>query len=170
MVGFDPFRLAIGGLLLNEIVQPHVAFGVPLYFPTGALVDDDGFDRLAAAERQRLVDCGFERDRLAAAHLLVGGKYCHRASVDDPLLHAFRGEAAEHDRMDRANTRAGLHGDDGFDRHRHVNQHAVAFFDLAAFQAIGHHADTAVEFLVGDLAHFAVVGLEYDRDLVRLGL
>ena len=52
--------------------------------------------------------------------------------IDDALLQDFGGEAAEHHRMRRTDARAGLHGDHGLDRHRHVDDHAVAGLDASA--------------------------------------
>ena len=66
----------------------------------------------------------------------------------------IRAEPAEHDGMDRADARAGEHGDGGFGNHRHVNRHAVALFDAERFQHVGELADLRVQFRVGELLHF----------------
>jgi hypothetical protein len=86
----------------------------------------------------RLVDGGLQRDLLAAAHLAVGGDQRHRAGVDDALLHALRGEAAEHHRVRRADARARLHRDHRLDRHRHVDEDALALLDACAFSALAN--------------------------------
>ena len=52
--------------------------------------------------------------------------------------------------MDRADARAGEHGDGGFGDHRHIDRDAVAFFGTLCFQHIGKAADVGVEFAVGD--------------------
>ena len=46
--------------------------------------------------------------------------------------------------MDGADTRTGLHGDDGFGGHGHVDNDAVALGDADGFQAIGKLADFSV--------------------------
>ena len=72
--------------------------------------------------------------------------------------------------MDRADARAGLHCHHGFDRHRHVNQYAVAFFDTATAQGICHRANALVQIAVAYFGQRTVIGFENDRDLVRLRL
>ena len=72
--------------------------------------------------------------------------------------------------MRRADARAGLHGDHAFDRHRHVDQHAVALADAERLEAVREPADAVVELPVGHLRHDAVVGLEDDRDLFRVAV
>ena len=127
-------------------------------------------DGVAAAQRQRFVDDGFQRQVLAAAQLLVGGDHGHRAGVDDALLQRLGREAAEHHRVGRADARAGLHRGHAFDRHRHVDDDAVALLDAARLQAVGELADALVQFLVGGARDRAVVGFEDDRGLVGVAV
>jgi hypothetical protein len=87
--------------------------------------------------------------------------------VDDALVDALR-QAAEHDRVDRADPRAPLHRDDRLDRHRQVDEHAVALADAELLQPVGELADPLIQLLVGDLRDRAVVRLEDDRGAVRL--
>ncbi len=117
---------------------------------------------------ERLVDDWLQRDLAAAAELAVGGDDRDGARVDDALLHALRGKAAEHHRVRGADARAGLHRHDRLDRHRHVDEDAIALLDAERLQRVGEAADVVVERLVGDLGDRAVVGLEDDRDLVGL--
>jgi hypothetical protein len=166
MLGIDPFRFADVGLAGADIVPPLVAAGHHVAGTAGALEDDDGLDRLAAAHGDAVVDRGLQRNVLAAAALLVGGDHGNRAGILDALLHALGGEAAEHHRVDRADAGAGLHGDHAFDRHRHVDQDAVALLDALRTQRIGELRNTAQQFLVGHLADLAAVGFENDGDLV----
>ncbi|MNS74812.1 hypothetical protein D3C72_1082960 [compost metagenome] len=127
-------------------------------------------DGLAAAQRQCVIGDGLQRQRLAAAHLLVRGDQRHRADVDQPLLQRLGREAAEHHRVRGTQARAGLHRDHAFDRHRHVDHHAVALPDAERLQAVGKAAHLAMQLAVGDARHAAVVGLEHDRDLVRIAV
>ena len=169
MLGVDPGRLAVLGLTLNHIVPPLVARRAHVDAAAAALVDDHVSHFLAAAHRERLVHHRLERDLLAAAELPVGGDDLGGARVDDPFLQAFRGKAAEHHRVRCADARAGLHRDHHLDRHRHVDKDAVAFVDAMGLQRVRKLAHLVVQILVADARDLAVVGLENDGDLVRLG-
>jgi hypothetical protein len=65
-------------------------------------------------------------DRLARARAGIRRHDQLGPGIVDARGQAVRREAAEHDRMDRADARAGQHGEDRFGDHRHVDQHAVA--------------------------------------------
>jgi len=65
---------------------------------------------------------------------------------------------------------ARLHRDHRMDRHRHVHEHAVGLLHTPRLQRVGEPADLAMKLLVRDVRDLAVVGLEDDRDLVRLRL
>ncbi|CAB5172728.1 hypothetical protein IST4134_04328 [Burkholderia cenocepacia] len=141
---------------------------MPVDLAAGAAIDDHALDRIAAAQRDRLVGDALERQRLAAARLLVGGDQRDRADVDEPLVQRFRGEAAEHDRVGRADARAGLHRDDAFDRHRNVDDDAIALADPAFLQRIGETRHAREEIGIGDAGDGAVVGLEDHRDALAV--
>ena len=143
---------------------------MPLHGSTGAFVDDYRFDALATTKRQRFVNGGFERNCATATHLFVGGQYSDCSGIDNAFLHALRGKAAKHHRMNGADACAGLHGNHGLDRHWHVNEDAIAFIDAAAFQAVGHFADAGIQITIVDFCQLSVVGLEDDRRLLRLRL
>jgi len=149
-------------------MPPDVVRVVPGHLAAGALVDDDLLDGAAAAHAERLVDGRLQRHFLAAAVLAVGGDHQTGLGIDDAFLHALRGEAAEHHGVDRADAGASLHGHHRLDRHRQIDEHAVAFLHAQLLQAVGKAADAVIELLVGDLCHLAVVGLEDDGRLVRL--
>ena len=121
---------------------------------------------VAAAHGQTLVHDGLERQFLAAAHLVVGGDHGHGAGVDDALLQRLGREAAEHHGVGGANARAGLHGHHTLDGHGHVDQDAVALLDALGLERVGKLAHPRQQFLVRDLGHGAVVGLEDDGSLV----
>ena len=165
MLGADPFGRAGVGLLRRELVHPHVARRGERDLAAGAPVDDDAADGFAAAEAKRLVDDRLERQVLAAAHLLVGGDHRGGAGIDDPLLQRLGGKAAEHDRVRGADARACLHRDHALDRHRHVDDDAVALLDAEGLEPVGETADAMIEIAIGDARHRAVIGLEDDRDL-----
>ena len=170
VLGADPFRLAGVGLLGDELVQPQVARRRECDVAAGALVDDDVADAFAAAHRQRFVDDRLERQVAAAAGLLVGRDHGDRTRIDDPLLQRLGREPAEHDRMRRADPGAGLHRHHALDRHRHVDEHAVALLDAERLEPVREAANPLVELAVGDLRHRAVVRFEDDRNLVRVAV
>jgi hypothetical protein len=61
------------------------------------------------------------------------------------------GEAAEDDRVDRAQPRAGQHRLQRLGHHRHVDDDAVALLDALGLQRPGERGDAVLQFLVGDL-------------------
>ena len=73
--------------------------------------------------------------------------------IVDAVRKRIRAEPAEHDRMNRADARAAEHGDGGFGNHRHVNRHAVAFFDAERFQHVRKLADFRVQLRISDALH-----------------
>ncbi len=89
----------------------------------------------------RLVGVFLQRNRLAAAQALVGGDDEGRFAVDDAAGQRVRREAAEDDRMDRADARAGEHRIGRFGDHRHVDGDAVALLDAVLLQHVGEPAD-----------------------------
>ena len=170
MLRVDPGRLAVLCLTLDHVVPPFVARRLHVDGGAGAFVHDHVSDFLAAAHRDCLVHRGLERNFLAAAELSVGGDDLGRARVDDPFLQALRGKAAEHHRVRRADTRAGLHRGHHLDRHRHVDEDAVALLDAVRLQRVRELAHLVVQLLVADARDLAVVRLEDNRRLVRLRL
>ena len=68
--------------------------------------------------------------------------------------------------MGGADTRAGLHGDDAFDRHGQIDDDPVALRDPQPFERIGEAGDAGKQFPIGDPGNLAVIGLEEDGDLV----
>ncbi len=168
--GVHPGRLAGFGLAPDHVVPPLVARGLKGDRSPGAFVHDHVLHAFAAAQSEGLVHRGLERDFLAAAHLPVGGDHRDRPRVDNALLQTLRRESAEHHRVRRADPRAGLHRRDDLDRHRHVDDDALALPDAERFERVRELADLVVELLVGELRDLAVVRLENDGCLVALRL
>ena len=140
MLRIDPLGFANGGLTGNGFVPPHVPACLHAAGIAGALVNEYGLDRaLLAAQCDALVNGRLEREPLAAPQLPVGGDDRYGARVLDALLQALCRKAAEHDRMNRSDAGAGLHGHHAFDRHRHVDDDAVTLFDAMRLQGIGQH-------------------------------
>ena len=63
-----------------------------------------------------------------------------------------RREAAEHDRVNGADARAGEHGDHGFRHHGHIEDDAVALFDAEIAQHGGEHLRLGQQPMVGQRA------------------
>lgn len=73
--------------------------------------------------------------------------------VSRMVMQRLRREAAEHDRMQRADARAGLHRDDAFDRHRQIDHHAVPTRDAARAQRVREAAHARMWVLLLMLDH-----------------
>ena len=71
-----------------------------------------------------------------------------RRGIVDARGEARRGEAAEHDRMDRADAHAGEHREHGLRHHRHVDQHAVAALHAETRQHRGAAVHLGVELAI----------------------
>jgi hypothetical protein len=76
------------------------------------------------------------------------------------------GEAAEDDRVNRADARAGEHGHDRFDDERHIDRDAVAFRDTERFQRVRELRHLGVQLAIRDAADLARLSLPQQRDLV----
>ena len=88
-------------------------------------------------------------------------------AVDDAAGQRVRRKAAEDDRVDRADARAGQHRIGRLRDHRHVDGDAVAFLDAVLLHHIGEPADMLVQLVVGDLlVVVGVVAFPDDGDLV----
>lgn len=88
--------------------------------------------------------------------------------VEDSVGERLRGEAAEDDRMDRADARAREHRDGELDDHRHVDGHAVALLDAELrVQDVREAAHRAMQLAVRDGAHLSrVVARPVEGNLV----
>ena len=76
-------------------------------------------------------------------------------------------EAAEHHGMDRADARAGEHGDDRLRHHRHIEDDAVALGHADVAQHGGEHLRLGQQAVIGDGALFAGErGIVDDRRLL----
>ena len=118
----------LGGLVVTD-----VAAGLHVDRGAGAAHDDDVID--AADLGEGGVGVGLQRDLAAAAHALVGGDDDVGLAVLDAAGERVGREAAEHDRMDRADARAGEHGVGRLRDHRQVDGDAVALLDAARLAA-----------------------------------
>ena len=166
VLGTDKLRLTDGLLAGRDFMHQAVAAGQHVAGGGCALINHHVFDGLAATHGNAFVNNRLERQLFAATQLVVGRDHRDGARVLNPLLQALGGKAAKHDRVGRANTRAGLHRDHALDRHWHVNDDPVTPFDAHGFERIGKLADLGVQLLVSDVGHFAVIALENNGFLV----
>src|SRR4029079_15791757 len=139
---------AIGRHGLGNVVVIDVAALLHVDGRVGALDHDDGSD--TAGLLAGLVDIGLERNLAAAAHALVGGNDAGGLAVLDAAGDRVRREAAENDRMDRADARAGEDGGRPLWESRHVDGDAVAFLDAARLQHVRETADLGVQLLLSE--------------------
>jgi acetyl-CoA synthetase len=90
----------------------------------------------AQSLRDRIEDTGAVAVIAADEQLRGGGDHRHGAGILDAVAQRLRREAAEHHRVRRADARAGLHCHHAFDRHRHVDDDAVALLHTARLQRV----------------------------------
>ena len=165
VLGAHGLGLAVGRCLLHLLLVPDVATFFHVDGPAGALDDDRRLDDRRLVHR--LVGVLLERDLLRAADAFVAGDQHLRFTTLDALGERVRREATEHDRVDRADPRAGEHRVGGFGDHRQVDRDRVAFLDALVLEDVGEAADVLVKLLVGDIFGITrLVALEDDRGLV----
>ncbi len=153
-------RDALGGFVVIDVaalLHVDVAAGAPH--------DDHALDpaRLVAGD----VGVGLERNLAAAADAFVGRDDERGLAVRDAAGERVGREAAEHHRMDGADTRAGEHGVGRLGNHRQVDGDAVALLDALGLQHIGEAAHLGVQLPVGDLlVVLGIVAFPDDGDLI----
>ncbi len=135
-----------------------------------ALVDDDAAD--AGTALDGLVDDLLELDGLAAAVADVLREDDAAVGVVDAVGDGVGREAAEDDRVHRADACAGEHRDGELRAHAHVNGDAVALLDSERLEDVGELLYLFEELGVGELADFGLsfedgFALPEQGDLVR---
>ena len=131
-------------------VVPQVAPGLHFNRVASAVHHHHCLHRLCSGGLQRLIDIGFQQNRLAAAHARIGGDDHFGLAVFNPAGQRIRRKAAEDHAMHRADAGAGQHGDGRFRHHRHVQHHAVAFAHAMLFQHIGKAAGFSMQLFKGN--------------------
>ncbi len=143
---------------------PDVATGVHLDLVADALEHEHFLDRLALL--QRLIDILFELYDLPSTPSAVRGDTDLRFGVVDPIGQRLRREAAEHHRMNRADSRAREHRDRRLRHQRHIDRDAVAVLHAEALERVGASTDFVGEHLIGQHARVAGLALPNQRGLV----
>ena len=104
----------------------------------------------------------------AAAPRAVAGDEDLGLGVLDPVAQRVGGEAAEHDRVRRADAGAGEEGGRQLRHHPEVDVDAVALADAELLQRVGEPAHVVEQLRVGDGAGVARLTLPVVRDLVAV--
>jgi hypothetical protein len=99
---------------------------------------------------------------------VAGGDDEAGVAVDDAGVQGVGGEAAEDDRVDGADARAGEHGDDGLGDHRQVDRDPVALRHAVRLEGAGGPRDLLEELGVGDVPAVPGLALEVDGDAVAV--
>jgi hypothetical protein len=150
---------------LHRLVEPDVAVRTPADVGAGVGDDDDVLD--AADLFQRGVDVGLERHLAPAAQALVRRDHDFRFGVFDPARQRVGREAAEDDRVDRADACAGQHRIGRLRDHRQIDGDAIALLDAMPFEHVGEMADPIEQLSVADMLGLAgIVAFPDDRGLV----
>ena len=129
-------RRAVGVDLGHLLVQPQIAARRPRNRVARA-THDQHFLAALGAPLQGLVGVLLERYGFAAARALVRRDDEFAVGVLDAAREAFGRKAAEDDRVNRADARAGEHGVRRLGNHRQVDRDAVALFDPIRLQHVG---------------------------------
>ena len=164
MFAVDWRRRTIVVDILKLAMPPNVAALFHVDFDVRALENDHPFHRRPAA--QRVIHILFEWNDSAAAITRVRRNQRDRPAIVDTIADRIRAETAENDRMHRADTRTGQHGNGDFGGRRHVNDDAIAFADLVSFQDVREAANLAMQLLVSERALLARFAFPQDRRLV----
>ena len=157
--------VAVGVDVVHQVVPPVVAAGLHV----------DVARRCGGRRRpsapigdfcEAVIDVRLERDDLAAPPAAVGGDDELRLGVVVAVGDGVGAEAAEDDRVRRADPGTGQHGDRQLGDHRHVDRDAVAGLDAELLQHVGELADFAMQLLIGQHAGVARLAFPDDRRLV----
>ena len=166
MLGLDPGRLTACRLIGHQLMPPQIAPGHHLTRATRALIDDDTANGLATTQRDSLIHCRFERHGTATPALRIRRDDGHGPSALNALLQTFGRKTAKHHRMNRADTRTGLHGNHAFNRHRHVDHHPVTLLNALRSQSIGKRNGARQQLAISDFCHLPIVSLENQGDFL----
>ena len=166
MLRVHVLRRAVGRGGIGQFMRPAVAAVMPGDVFPRVPENDHAAHRMLAVV-QRLVHGGLEAHELAAAASGVGGNDDLGAGVHHPVVERAGREAAENDRVHGADARAGVHGDDGFRAHRHVDHNPVAGGHALTAQGGAQAFHRLAQFAVAQGAAVALLALVDDRRAVR---
>ena len=124
MLAVERLGRAIGRGVGHQLVPPEIAARLHVDRLIAAVEDDALLDRRRLVEGR--IDVLLERHDLAAPPAAVGGDDELGLGVVVAVGDGVGGEAAEDDRVRRADAGTGEHGDRRFGDHRHVDRDAIA--------------------------------------------
>ena len=127
----------------TQIVIPMIAADFHRHFMSHAFDNDHVLHGRTAFDR--FIHRSFQLDDLPVLKSAVAGDDQLRLAVIDAALKRVHAEAAEDDRMNRADLGASQHRKSNFGNASHIDRDAVAFIDAHGFDDICHAADFAVE-------------------------
>ena len=105
MLGIDPFRLALRALAFDQLMQ-HVSRPATIGKSRPCVIDDDVFHGLAAAQRQRFIDDGFQCSFLPPRNCSSPVMTATAPASMMAFLQRFGREAAEDNGVGGADARA----------------------------------------------------------------
>ena len=164
MLAVELRGVALRALRGDQLVPPDVAPLAHLDLVADALEHEHFADRIALL--QRVIDILLELDDLPAPPSAVRGDTDLRFGVVDSIGQRLRREAAEHDRMNRADPRAREHRHRRLRHQRHVDRDAVALLDAETLERVTASPHFVGEHLVGQHARIAGLALPNQRGLV----
>ncbi len=160
----EELALVLGGLLLDDVVPPHVTAVCPVDVLTRTADHQHGRDIRTAL--QGVVDRGLQRGGGPAAVTAVGGDHHVGVAIQDPVGQGLAGEPPEHHGVRGAQPGAGQHRDHRLRDHRHVDGDPVTGLDPEFDQCVGGLGDLVLELGVGDGPGVAGLALPLVGDLV----
>jgi hypothetical protein len=154
VLGVERLRRVLGGGGADRVVPPHVHVLVPPHVLAGTTDHQHLLHRVTGVggDLAGLVDGRLQGRRSAAPVAAVGGDHHLGLAVLDPGGERLGREAAEHDRVRRADAGAGEHRHDRLGDHRHVDRDPVAGGHAQRGQRVGGLRYLVLELGVGDVA------------------
>ena len=142
-------RAGVDERVIAHLGPVVVAAGDQRRFRLRTLQDEAGVG-LVLRERDRLVEQRLVGDDAARFEAAACREDHLRLGVVDAGGEFARGKAAEHDRMNGADARAGEHADRRLRHHRHIEDDAVALADAEIAQHGGEHLRLGHQAVIGD--------------------
>ena len=149
ILGVHRLGRAVRGHRLYGFVQPHIPPVPPA--DISASVSDNNYGLDATRFLNRRVDIGLQWHLAASTEALVRSYDDLGFGVRDAAREGLGREAAEDDRMDRADAGASEHRVRSLGNHRQVDGDAIALLDAVALQHVGESPDLVGKLRVGDM-------------------
>ena len=147
MLAVELLGRAVGRGVGHQVVPPEIAARLHVDRLIAGAADDDHFSTVGDFSRAASTFC-LSGTILPAPPAAVGGDDELGLGVVVAVGDGVGAEAAEDDRMRRADAGAGQHGDGQLGDHRHVDGDAVARLDAELLEDVGELADLAMQVLV----------------------